>query len=180
MSKKVLIISTSLRNNSNSEILAKETFRGATDAGHDVEFVTLRDKEINFCKGCMACQTKGKCVIKDDANSITLKMKDADVIVWATPIYYYEMSGQMKTLIDRANYLFTAKKNLSEVYVITSSYDDRKGVVKSVLNGVKGWVSCFDDVKLKGYLEGGALDKPKDASKRKDLLEKAYKMGKNI
>ena len=106
MGKKVLIISTSLRPNANSEILARETERGAKDAGHEVEFVTLKDKVINFCKGCLACQKLGKCVINDDANEITSKMKEADVIVWATPVYYYEMSGQMKTLIDRANSLF--------------------------------------------------------------------------
>ena len=53
--KKVLIISTSLRNNANSEILARETERGAKDAGHNVEFVTLKDKEIKFCKGVINC-----------------------------------------------------------------------------------------------------------------------------
>ena len=87
MSKKVLIISTSLRNNANSEILALETMKGAEEAGHDVEFVTLRDKDIKFCKGCMACQKLGHCVINDDANAITEKMKNSDVIVWATPVY---------------------------------------------------------------------------------------------
>ena len=86
MGKKVLIISTSLRPNANSEILARETERGAKDAGHEVEFVTLKDKVINFCKGCLACQKLGKCVINDDANEITSKMKEADVIVWATPV----------------------------------------------------------------------------------------------
>ena len=89
MSKKVLIISTSIRNNSNSEILAKEAERGAKDAGHEVAFVTLKDKEIKFCKGCLACQKLGHCVIDDDANAITEKMKNAEVIVWATPVYYY-------------------------------------------------------------------------------------------
>ena len=86
MAKKVLIISTSLRADANSEILAHETERGAIDAGHNVEFVSLKNKTINFCKGCLACQKLGRCVIKDDANEITAKIKDADVIVWATPI----------------------------------------------------------------------------------------------
>ena len=180
MSKKVLIISTSLRNNANSEILARETERGAKDAGHEVEFVTLKDKVINFCKGCMACQKLGKCVINDDANEITLKMKEADVIVWATPVYYYEMSGQMKTLIDRANSLYATGKNFSETYVITTSADSSKGVVQTVLNGVKGWVACFGGLELKGYLEAGGLDNPNDVQNRKDLLEQAYELGKSI
>lgn len=178
--KKVLIISTSLRNNANSEILAQEVEKGAKDAGHEVEFVTLKDKEIKFCKGCLACQKLGKCVINDDANAITEKMRVADVIVWATPVYYYEMAGQMKTMIDRANSLFATGKNFSEVYVITTSADTSKGVVNTVLNGVNGWIACFDGVELKGYLEAGGLEGADEASNRKDLLEQAYNLGKNI
>lgn len=180
MSKKVLIISTSLRNISNSETLAHETERGAIEAGHEVEFISLKDKEIKFCKGCLACQKLGRCVIDDDANAITAKMREADVIVWATPIYYYEMSGQMKTLIDRANSLFTTGKNFTEVYVITTSADSEKGVVQTVLSGVNGWIACFDDVQLIGCLEAGGVDNPKEASARPDLMDRAFEMGKNI
>ncbi len=96
MAKKVLIISTSIRANSNSEILAAAFADGAREAGNEVECVTLKDKTIGFCKGCLACQKLGRCVIDDDANDITEKLLDAEVVVWATPIYYYEMSGQSK------------------------------------------------------------------------------------
>ncbi len=178
--KKVLIISTSLRNNANSEILARETERGAKDAGHEVEFVSLKDKEIKFCKGCLACQKLGKCVINDDANAITEKMKDADVIVWATPVYYYEMTGQMKTLIDRANSLFASGHKFSEVYLITTSADSSQGVVQTVVNGVNGWIACFNGVRLCGFVDGGGLEAPNDALNSQKLLEEAYNMGKNI
>ena len=107
-------------------------------------------------------------------------MKNSDVIVWATPVYYYEMSGQMKTLIDRANSLFATGKNFSEIYVITTSADAEKGVVNTVLNGVKGWIACFDGVNLKGFLEAGELESSNEVQNRKDLLEQAYNMGKNI
>lgn len=155
--KNVLIISTSLRNNANSEILAYETERGAKEAGHRVEFVSLKDKEIKFCKGCLACQKTGKCTINDDANAIVEKMKNADVIVWATPVYYYEMAGQMKTMIDRANSLFSANYGFREVYVIATAADNSDGIIQTVLNGVKGWIACFSGVKLSGYLEGTGL-----------------------
>jgi len=178
--KKVLIISTSLRINANSEILAKEAEKGAKDAGHEVEFVTLKDKEIKFCKGCLACQKLGKCVINDDVNEITLKMKSADVIVWATPVYYYEMAGQMKTLIDRANSLFATGHNFKEVYLITTSADTTEGVAQTVINGLNGWIACFDGVELKGYLEGTGLEAPNDILKRNDLISQAYNLGKNI
>lgn len=106
--KKVLVISTSLRPRSNSEALADEFVRGAQEAGNEVEKVTLRGKDIRFCKGCLVCQKTQECVIKDDdAQAIVRKMYEADAICFATPIYYYEMSGQMKTLLDRANPLYT-------------------------------------------------------------------------
>ena len=90
--KNVLIISSSLRRGSNSEVLAEEFARGAADAGNKVELISLRNKDIRFCCGCLACQKTQKCVITDDANAIVAKMHDADVIAFATQIYYYEMS----------------------------------------------------------------------------------------
>ena len=178
--KKVLIISTSIRNNSNSEILAHEMEKGAKEAGNEVEFVTLKDKEINFCKGCMACQKIGRCVIDDDVNPILEKMKNAEVIVWATPVYYYEMSGQMKTLIDRANALYSSQHNIKEVYVITTSADGSENVVQTVLAGVKGWIACLSGVRLSGFLNGGGLDAPNQVSQNSQLLSKAFELGKNI
>lgn len=178
--KNVLIISTSLRNNANSEILAHETERGAKDAGHNVEFVTLKDKDIKFCKGCLACQKLGHCVINDDANAITEKMLNSDVIVWATPVYYYEMSGQMKTMIDRANSLYSADYKFREVYLITTSADGSEGVIKTVINGINGWLACFNGVKLCGYVDGGGVDNPNEIISNKELMEQAYNMGKNI
>ena len=96
MAKKVLIISTSLRGGSNSDILAKECEKGAKEAGHEVEYISLKGKDIKFCIGCLNCQTKGICVLKDDVAEIMEKVLAAEVIVYATPIYYYEMSGQIE------------------------------------------------------------------------------------
>ena len=83
MSKKVLVISTSLRKNSNSEKLAEAFASGAEDAGNVVEFLSLKDKTIAFCEGCMACHKLGRCVIDDDANMIARKMYEAEVIAFA-------------------------------------------------------------------------------------------------
>ena len=178
--KKVLIISTSLRKNANSEILACEFMKGAKEAGHEVKFISLKDKKIEFCKGCLACQRLGKCIIEDDANEITQKIRESNVIVWATPVYYYEMSGQMKTLIDRANSLFSTDNSFSEVYVIATSADSSNGVIQTILNGINGWISCLGGVKLSGYLEAGGLDSPNEVNENKELLEKAYNLGKNV
>ena len=122
--KTVLIISTSPRKGGNSEILADEFAAGAREAGHDVEKVCLYDKTINFCKGCLACQKTQRCVIHDDADAIARKMKDADVLVFATPIYYYEMCGQMKTMLDRANPLFPAEYAFRDIYLLASAEEN--------------------------------------------------------
>ena len=70
MSKRVLVISTSLRPGSNSELLARQFAQGAQEAGHTVELVSLAGRDIRFCQGCLACQTTGRCVIRDDADTI--------------------------------------------------------------------------------------------------------------
>ena len=178
--KKVLIISTSLRNGSNSELLAKEAAKGAKEKGQKVEFVSLKNKKIAFCKGCFACQKLGKCAIKDDANKITEKIKKSDVIVWATPVYYYEMSGQMKTVIDRANSLYSSNYKFREVYLITTSTDDSKGVEDRVVSGVQGWIDCFEKVKLKKVLSGGGAEGPNAVKNMPKLLKKAYELGNKI
>ena len=68
--KKVIVISTSLRAGSNSDMLADKFIEGALKSGNDVEKISLIDKDIRFCRGCLACQKLGKCVINDDVNDI--------------------------------------------------------------------------------------------------------------
>lgn len=83
MSKHILILSTSLRKGSNSDALAQAFVKGAQESGNTVEQISLRDKTIGFCKGCLACQKTGRCVIHDDADIIAQKMLYADVLVFA-------------------------------------------------------------------------------------------------
>lgn len=178
--KKVLIISSSLRNGSNSEILAKSAEKGAIDAGNEVEFISLKGKNINFCIGCLACQKTNKCVQKDDMENLIGKVQNADVLIYATPIYYYEMSGQLKTFLDRCNPLYAQENKFKDVYLITSSYDDAQNVADKAISGLKGWIECFEQSRFAGALVGGGIDAPKSAAKRQDLLQKAYDLGKNI
>lgn len=112
----VLVISTSLRSRSNSEVLTERLAAGARDAGHQVEQISLKGKELKYCIGCLACQKTQRCVQKDDAVWIAEKMLNADTLVFSTPIYYYEMSGQMKTLLDRMNPLYSADYRFRRVY----------------------------------------------------------------
>ena len=118
MNKKVLIISSSPRKGGNSETLAAAFAKGAREAGHQIETVYLREKQVGFCKGCLACLKLGHCVIQDDAVEIAAKMHDANVLVFATPVYYYCVSGQLKTMLDRANPLFDTDYAFTKAYLL--------------------------------------------------------------
>jgi len=179
MKKKVLVLSTSLRNNSNSEILSEEFAKGAKKAGHDVDQISLKDKEINFCKGCLVCQTTKHCIMQDDVEAIAQKMMTADVLVFATPIYYYEMSGQMKTMLDRTNPLFAADYSFREIYLLATAADAEQSAIGGALHGLKGWMDCFDQTELKGVLIGTGVTQPAEINDT-PVLQKAYEMGKAI
>ena len=102
MNKNVLVLSSSPRRGGNSDLLCDQFVIGATESGHRVEKIFLKDKKINYCTGCGTCFNRDKsCPQKDDMTEILEKMVSADVIVMATPVYFYTMCGQMKTLIDR-------------------------------------------------------------------------------
>lgn len=127
MAKKVTVISTSIRPNSNSELLAKSFAEGAEAAGNEVTFITLKDKDIRFCRGCLSCHQTGKCIIQDDVAPIMDAVLQADVVAWATPIYYFEMSGQMKTLIDRMNPMYPKDYRFRDVYFLATAAGAPRG-----------------------------------------------------
>ena len=179
MSNKVVILSTSPRKNSNSEALAEAFAKGAVEAGNNVEMIRMREKNYRFCTGCFACQKTGKCVIKDDMAEIVPKMEQADVLVFATPIYYYEMSGQMKTLLDRANPLFVADYRFRDVYFLSSAAEDEEYVPQRAQSGLEGWIACFEKARLAGAVFGGGVTEAGEIEGRPALTE-AFEMGRAI
>ena len=177
---KVLVITTSLRARSNSDILAERMIAGARDAGHEVEQISLKGKDIRFCIGCLSCQKTQKCVLKDDAVWITEKVKNADTLVFVTPIYYYEMSGQMKTLLDRMNSLYPSDYRFRKIYLLTTAAEDESYVPEKAVSGLQGWVDCFEKAELAGSLFLGGINNPGEALERKDALNDAYEFGKAL
>ncbi len=176
--KKVIVISTSLRPGSNSDMLADKFIEGAVAAGNDVEKISLAGKTISFCKGCLACQQLGKCVINDDVNDIMARVMEAEVVVWATPIYYYEMSGQMKTLIDRMNAMYPLDYKFRDVYMLTTAAEEEETVPKRAEAGLTGWIDCYEKARLAGTLFCGGVNNARDIEDNAKLQE-AYDLGKN-
>ena len=177
---KVLVISTSLRAKSNSDILTEKLIEGAKESGHDVEHISLKGKNIGFCIGCLACQSSQKCVIGDDAVEIAEKVKNADTIVLATPIYYYEMSGQMKTLLDRLNPLYPSDYKFRKVYMLSVAAEDEGFVPEKAVNGLQGWVDCFEKAEFAGSLFCGGIGDMGEALKKTEELSEAYEFGRAL
>ncbi len=177
---KVLVITTSLRAKSNSDVLAGRLIAGAKDAGHEVEVVSLKGKEIRFCIGCLACQKTQKCVLKDDTAEIAEKVKNADALVFVTPIYYYEMSGQMKTLLDRMNPLYPSDYKFRSIYMLSVAAEDGTYVPEKAVSGLRGWIDCFEKAEFAGSLFCGGINDAGEANGRTAELEEAYEFGKRI
>ena len=173
MSKKVLIISSSPRKGGNSETLAAAFAKGAQEAGHQVETVFLREKQVGFCKGCLACLKLGHCVIQDDAVEIAAKMHDANVLVFATPVYYYCVSGQLKTMLDRANPLFGTDYVFTKAYLLATAAEAEPVTVEGTVKAVQGWVDCFPRCQLVETVFAGGVNDIGDIVGH-PALERAY------
>jgi len=178
MSKKVLILSGSPRKKGNSDLLCDQFLRGAGDAGHHTEKIYVTDKEINYCTGCGACfEKKGDCVQQDDMTEILEKMIAAEVIVMATPVYFYSMNGQMKTLIDRTCPRYTEISN-KEMYFIMTAAVEGKELLERTMEGFRGFTSCLSGAQEKGIIYGTGAWNVGDI-KGSVAMTKAYEMGKN-
>lgn len=179
MSKNIVIISSSPRKGGNSDTMADEFLRGAVEAGNTVEKINIRDIELKFCIGCLSCQRTGKCVLRDDMNALYDTVQRADILVFATPVYYYGMTGQLKTFLDRLNPLFSKDNSFKDIYVLMSAAEDEDSAMDGTINGVQCWIDCFDGVVIKEVLRGIGLTDPRDIDKT-DFKRQAYEMGKAV
>lgn len=178
--KKVLLISSSPRRNGNSDLLCDQFMKGAIEAGHRAEKIFLADKTIHYCTGCGACANATRpCVQKDDVAEILEKMVEADVIVLATPVYFYTMCAQLKTLIDRSCPRYTAISN-KEFYFILTAADTSRAAMNRTLESLRGFTEdCLENSREKGIVFGlGVMDRGE--VKETPAYREAFEMGKRI
>jgi multimeric flavodoxin WrbA len=179
MRKKVLLLSSSPRKGGNSDLLCEQFMKGVREAGHRAEKIFLKNKKINYCTGCCICFNEEKgCVQKDDMAEILKKMIAADVIVMATPVYFYTMCGQMKTLIDRTCSRYTEIRN-KNFYFIVAAADKRKKAMAPTLEGFRAFLSCLSGAKERGIIYGTGAWNIGDI-KKSDAMNKAFEMGKAV
>lgn len=179
MNKKVLILSGSPRKNGNSDLLCEEFMRGAIDGGNRVEKIRVAEKHIECCKACYYCKNNnGQCVIKDDMAEVLQKMIDADVIVLASPVYFYSIDAQLKALIDRTVARWLEVKNKEFYYIVTCA-DEEKSSCETTLACFRGYADCVEGAKEMGVIYGTGVYE-KGTVKGKVQMREAYDTGKNV
>lgn len=178
MSKKVLILSASPRKGGNSDVLCDEFARGAEVAGHRVEKIRVAEKNIGYCRACYACKNSGKCVIGDDMAEILQKMIDSDVLVLASPVYFYSVDAQLKALIDRTVARWLEVKNKEFYYIVTAA-DEDKASAETTLACFRGYADCVEGAEEKGVIYGMGVYEKGEINGHPAMLQ-AYETGKNL
>ncbi len=174
--KNVLLISSSPRRGGNSDTLCDQFMKGAAEAGHKVEKIFLGDKKIRYCTGCGVCNDTGECVLKDDMNAVLTKMLAADVIVLATPVYYYSVCGQLKTMIDRVNPRYTEIAG-KEFYLIATAAEDAPATFDGTIACFRGLLACLPGSVESGMALGGGAWKVGEIQST-PAMKNAYEMGR--
>ncbi|NQT95792.1 MAG: flavodoxin family protein [Candidatus Omnitrophica bacterium] len=184
---KILGIAGSPRRNGNSERLLDKVLEGASSKGARVEKIVVSILRIKPCDGNSACWKRGRCNIKDDMQPIYKKLKSADAIVVASPVYFGSITAQLKAFIDRCQPIwvegFILKKKIDQkkrkgIFISTSAHKNKK-----FLKGSKDVVETFFmvlGIKMAKSLHVTGLEGKKDILKHKDFLKKAFSYGVNI
>ena len=160
-----------------SDLLCDQFAKGAKEAGHQVEKIRVQEKKISPCLACYGCRGTGACVQKDDMAAILDKMVEADVLVLATPVYFYSMDGQLKTLIDRTLPRYTEIRD-KEVYLIATAAAGR-GAMERTMDAMRGFTDCLPGAQVKGIIYGSGVYQKGEVMDTKAFQE-AYQLGRKV
>lgn len=175
--KSVLILSSSPRRGGNSEVLCLQFKKGAEEAGHAVEMLNINDYDIRYFNQ-QEYDRDASAAEHDDASAIIAKMKAADVIVLSSPVYFYNMTGQMKALIDRT---YGHEKDLGEkeFFYISTSTDRSEDGTDGVFNAFHGFAVCLYGSVERGVIRGNGARNRGDIDSHPAKMQ-AYELGKSV
>lgn len=175
--KNVLIISSSPRIKGNSDMLCDEFIKGAAENQNHIERINLRDRHIEPCLACDACRKTHRCVQKDDMNEILNQMLLADIIVLASPVYFYSINAVMKLFIDRcfAGYLDLVDKQ----FIFMLSAADGQREIERATECFKGFTDCLPNSQIIDILYADHCG-GRGSIKEHPVLSRAYDLGKGI
>lgn len=175
---KILVLTGSPRKNGNSNTLVDNFIKGAQEKGHNVVRFDSAFKNVHPCTACNHCGMNGECVFKDDFEFVRKNIVDADMVVFATPMYYFGISSQLKTVIDRFHaingQIHVSKKSALIMTYADTSAKDAEPIKKhyEVLLNYLGWTSVGEII-APGVWQAGAVNST-------DFPKQAYELGKNL
>ncbi|MGV8124705.1 MAG: flavodoxin family protein [Candidatus Xenobiia bacterium LiM19] len=179
---KIVGINGSPRSNGNTHYLVEQVLKGSKEAGADISMYDVNEMNFKGCQGCLACKSKGKCVQNDDLTAVLDEIAEADGIVLGTPVYMWQMTGQLKLVLDRflafLNPDFTSrlKPGKKAVLAVTQGAPDEKQFMpyfESVASVLKfGGLSACEIL-----IAGGNMEK-NDVEKNTAAMTKAGELGK--
>lgn len=190
--KKILVIQGGGRANGNTTQLINSFKKGVEEKGHQVEIISLLKHEIKGCLGCNACRYEKPCIQKDDFNEIVLKIKNADCIVFASPLYFWTITSRLKAFIERFYCIAQKDENPplgryerypnKDCVLLMTSADNLFWTFDQVVSYYRFAIVNYIGFNDKGmYLAGGcgsSNDKPEIS--KTNHLEKVYEFGKNL
>lgn len=178
MKKNILILSGSSRAGGNSDLLCDAFLKGAAEAGHQAEKIRVAEKRIGYCRACYACRGTGRCAIPDDMAGILQKMIDADVLVLASPVYFYSVAAQLKAVIDRSVARWQEVRN-KELYYIMTAADAETAAMETTLACLRGYADCIEGAREMGVICGTGVYEKGEVNGTKAMQE-AYEMGRKV
>jgi multimeric flavodoxin WrbA len=184
MGKSILVLNGSPRDKGNSATLANQLALGAKESDAEIESIYLHDMDIRPCDACDFCQEDGNgCVIADDMQALYPKLRAADVIVLATPVYWFSLPAQLKLCIDRwyAMELPTGFELSGKKLALVMAYGDTDLYTSGGINVIYTLESIcrYTGLKLAGIVHGTANDIG-DAEKQPALMERAFQLGQKL
>ena len=175
----ILVLQGSPNTGGSTAMLAGEFAHGAREAGHDVDIVDVAALDIAPCTGCIACGYEGPCALSDDFDALRQKILGADMLVFATPLYYYGMTAQLKAAVDRfcsANSSITGRRLKSALLAVAWNSDDWTFDALEVHYDTLVRYLYLADC---GRVLGGGCGTP-GMTARSEALKEAYRLGQSL
>lgn len=185
MAKKIIILKGSPRKNGNSALLAEKIREGAQNKGASVEMFFLHGMNIGMCTACDSCREKSEknCIIDDDMQILYPKLRKADALVIASPVYWFTVSGQTKVFMDRCYALGGPEGNAlkGKKIGIAMTYADPDPFSSGAVNAFRTFQDGFAYVgaQIEGFVYGSA-EGAGDIKSNKAVLKKAYELGEKL
>ena len=176
---RIIVLFASPNENGSTKLLVNEFEKGAKEKGHSVEIVDVTKSDIHACRGCVHCGYEGPCVQQDDMQEIKNKILNSDMLVFATPLYYYGMTAQLKAVVDRFcffNSSLTRKHIKSALFSV--AWNSNSWTFDALEAHYKTLVSYLD-MQDQGMILGKGCGTP-SMTRSSKYMQIAYEFGKNL